>query len=98
MLSKFCIMVDKEPSGHIREYDIAKDLDAVLARITPKSGGSTQMIRRNPDVNYIETFEYKSDPMECLSDAIDWALEYVEEREKQNMKKWDWYEETDPTK
>jgi hypothetical protein len=98
MLSKFCIMIDKEPSGHIREYDIAKDLDAVLARITPKDGGSTQMIKTNPDVNNIETFEYVSDPMERLSDAVEWAVTYVDEREEQNLEKWDWYLESDPTK
>ena len=46
MLSKFSIMVDKEPSGHIREYDIAIDFDTVLARITPTNSGSTQMIQK----------------------------------------------------
>lgn len=98
MLSRFCMMVDKEPSGHINEYEIARDQDTVLARLTPEDSGSTQMIRDNPDRAHIETFEYKTDPDEVLDEAISWAEEYVEQREKDNLEKWDWYTETDPTK
>jgi len=98
MLSRFCIMVDKEPSGHINEYEIAREQDAVLARLTPEDGGSTQMIREDSDRNHIKTFKYHSDPSECIMKAVDWAEEYVDDREKKNLQKWDWYTESDPTK
>ncbi len=53
--SRFCIMVDREPSGHIKEYDILTKQQTILAVLQPKIGGSSFMITDDEvDINFIK--------------------------------------------
>ncbi|WP_226021894.1 hypothetical protein [Halomicrobium salinisoli] len=97
LLSKFSIMVDREPSGHIDEYEIAKRQGTPLVRMVPEEGGSTsmvggeeQVIRRN-----IKSFEFVYTVDEALDDAIDWAEEYTEELRSHFEGEYPWYGESD---
>ncbi|QLH79814.1 N-6 DNA methylase [Halosimplex rubrum] len=91
-LAGFCIMVDREASGHIDEYRLAEKQRTVLARLTPKDGGSTKMIggAELVDVNYIKSFEFDLRPQERLEDAVSWAQQMVEKRRAEYSKHYDW--------
>ncbi|MFC7070514.1 type I restriction-modification system subunit M [Halobaculum lipolyticum] len=94
-LVKFCIMVDREASGHLNEYQLAQLNRTVLARLTPEDGGSTRMIgaAENIDVNYIKKFEFDLRPQERLSEAVDWAEEMISRRRREYNELYDWREE-----
>jgi type I restriction-modification system DNA methylase subunit len=93
-LAKFCVMVDREASGHLNEYQLAQLNRTVLARLTPEDGGSSQMIGSAEmiDVNYIQEFEFEIRPQERLSEAVDWAEEMVSKRRKKYNEMYDWRE------
>lgn len=82
LLSRFSIVVDRDPSGHISEYEIARRQRNVLARLVPEDSGSTFMIGGEEGVNSrnIKAFEFKYSPTEVLQDAIQWAENLIEER------------------
>lgn len=44
--SRFCIMIDREPSGHLTEYPYIKNTREILALLRPEGKGSTYMIWR----------------------------------------------------
>lgn len=85
LASRFCVMVDREPSGHLVEYPYLKSVGAILAVLRPKGRGSTYMIEaeRSPD---IKIFEFKSSPLEKLDTVMTWAEEMVEEKIKLRRK------------
>ncbi|GGK79443.1 class I SAM-dependent DNA methyltransferase [Haloarcula sebkhae] len=93
-LAKFCVMVDREASGHLNEYQLAQLNRTVLARLTPEDGGSSRMIGTAEmiDVNYIEEFEFEVRPQERLSEAVDWAEEMVSKRRQKYTEMYDWRE------
>jgi ribonuclease Z len=97
LLSKFCIMVDREPSGHIDEYEIAKRQGTPLVRMVPEEGGSTSMIGGEEQVirRNIESFEFVYTVDEALDDAIDWAEEYTEKLRSHFKEEYPWYGESD---
>lgn len=97
LLSKFSIMIDREPSGHIDEYEIAKRQGTPLVRMVPEEGGSSsmvggeeQVIRRN-----INSFEFVYTVDEALDDAIEWAEDYTEELSSHFKEEYPWYGESD---
>jgi type I restriction enzyme M protein len=93
-LAKFCVMVDREASGHLNEYQLAQLNRTVLARLTPEDGGSSRMIGTAEmiDVNYIEEFEFEIRPQERLSEAVDWAEGMVSKRRREYTEMYDWRE------
>jgi len=94
LMSKFNIMVDKEPSGHLVEYEIAKRQGSVLARLVPESGGSTMMIKgeEDTDTQNCNKFSFSRSPEEVLDSAINWAEERVEERRETFNEQYPWRE------
>jgi len=84
MLSKFSVLVDRDPSRRLTAYETAKAHNNVLARLVPadRERRSTHVIggHGDDDVDHIRTFEFDGDPTEVLDDAISWAESVVERR------------------
>mgnify|MGYP006275673987 CR=1 FL=1 len=93
-LAGFCIMVDREASGHIDEYRIAEKQRTILARLVPEKGGSTRMIGGSElvDVNYIKSFRFNLEPQESLEDAVEWAVDLLDRRKEAYTDHYDWRE------
>lgn len=91
LASRFCIMIDREPSGHIAEYNYLKSERVILAFLRPKGKGSTYMIGDDDvEVNHIKLFEFETSPLEVLDDAIAWAEEFVGKKIKALREKYPW--------
>ena len=89
--SRFCIMIDTEASGHIKEYEILKQQKTVFALLRPKGKGSTHMIGDDEfDVNYIRTFEYDKCPSTVLDEVISWCEETISKRTDYYNEKYPW--------
>jgi hypothetical protein len=99
LMSKFNIMIDREPSGHLVEYEIARRQGSVMARLVPKRGGSTMMIEgeEETDSENCSKFEFSKDPEGVLDSAIEWAEERVEERREAFNEKYPWRDTTKVT-
>lgn len=82
--SRFCIMVDREASGHIKEYEIVKSERKPLVLLRPEDDGSTWMIGDDEiiDLNYIKTFEFTGSPLGKTEEGIQWAENLLKERGK----------------
>jgi len=80
--TRFSVMIDREPSGALAEYQFFKDGRVVLALLRQKGKSSTSMIGDEPlvDINYIRIFEFEASPLEVVDDAIAWAEELVKKR------------------
>ncbi len=74
-LSRFCVMVDRVPAGHIAEYGHLKDQRTTLAFLRPRGSGSTYMIGDADlvDLNYIRRFEFDGRAETVLAEAVAWA-------------------------
>jgi len=83
-LSKFSILVDEEATRRLSEYETAKAQQSILARLVPadREGQTTHMIGGHEEegTQHIRQFEYESDPIEVLDDAISWAESVAESR------------------
>jgi hypothetical protein len=79
--SRFCVMVDREPSGHLVEYPYLKNSVTVLALLRPKSGGSTSMIE-DESVNFpfIKVFKFEKTPLEVIDATVTWAESFIRKR------------------
>lgn len=88
----FCVMVDREASGHIDEYRLAEKQRTILARLVPEDGGSTRMIggSEHVDVNYIRSFEFDLKPQERIEDATKWAEEMLNKRKDVYSDEYEW--------
>lgn len=73
--ARFCVMIDRKPSGHISEYQILKQQRSLLAFLRPRGYGSTYMIGDDElvDLNYIKNLNFNHSPLEVLDDLIAWA-------------------------
>ena len=73
--TRFSVMVDRAPAGHIAEYHLLKEQRTILALLRPRGSGSTFMIGDDSlvDVNFIKVFEFEKTPLEVISPVIDWA-------------------------
>lgn len=80
LTSRFVVLIDREPSGHIREYSDLSSEDVPLALIRESDTGSTFMIghERLTD-DYIEPFEFETAPSETVDDVVSWAEEFIDE-------------------
>jgi hypothetical protein len=90
--SRFCAMVDREASGHIKEYELVKQNRVPLAIFRPLSSGSSWMIGDDElvDVNFIKTFEFEDTALERMDDAIEWAESTLEERAEAYADHYSW--------
>jgi carbamoyl-phosphate synthase large subunit len=92
MLSKFSILVDRDPSHRLSEYETAKAHNNVLARLVPAGTErqSTHLIggHEDTDVDHIREFEFEDDPTEVLDDAISWAESVIERRRSRDRFPW----------
>jgi len=86
MLSRFSILIDRDPSQRLTEYETAKAQDDVLARLVPadSSRQATHMIggHEEDDLDHVAEFEFEDDPAEVLDEAITWAESVVESRQE----------------
>jgi len=81
--SRFCVMIDREPSGHLVEYPYLKSTRAILILLRSEAGGSTTMIEDNSmDFPFIRTFRFKNSPLEVTDNAVIWAEGHIKERIK----------------
>jgi hypothetical protein len=80
--ARFCVMIDREPSGHIFEYGILKEQRCISAFLRPEGIGSTYMIgdAHLTDLNYIRNFIFKTSPLEVMDAAIEWSEGLIEAR------------------
>ncbi len=91
--ARFCIVIDREQSGHLTEFEILKDNRTITALLRPKQGGSTWMIgdEHLVDYNFIRVFEFEDSPLEVLDEAIKWAETFAMKRAEQYEKYYPWY-------
>ncbi|PSP24853.1 hypothetical protein BRC61_01175, partial [Halobacteriales archaeon QH_10_65_19] len=84
MLSRFSILIDRDPSQRLTEYETAKAHNNVLARLVPadRSRQTTHMIggHEEADLDHVAEFEFEDDPAEVLDEAIAWAGSVVASR------------------
>lgn len=79
--SRFCIMIDRVASGHVKEYEILKQQRTILAVLRQKGKGSTFMIGDDTvDINFIKIFEFEVSPIECLEKVMQWAQSVIDSR------------------
>ena len=92
--SRFSVMVDRVPTGHIAEYGALKQQGSILAVLRTKDSGSTYMFgpEDSVDINHIKFFEFEQTPLNVLNDAIQWAESFVEEQTEANDKAYPWRE------
>lgn len=90
--SRFCVMIDREPSGHIKEYEILKQGRTILALLRPAKSRSTYMIGNDHlvDVNFINVFEFLESPLQVIDDAVTWAEGLVRKREEAYQGEYPW--------
>ena len=83
MLSKFSILVDRDASARLTEYETAKAHHNVLARLVPSDveRQETHLLGgHDEDADYIRSFEFDDDPGDVFGEAIEWAERVVEDR------------------
>ncbi|MDD4580727.1 MAG: hypothetical protein PHF80_08625 [Methanothrix sp.] len=90
--SRFCVMVDRIPAGHLAEYQILKSQRSILALLRPVGVGSTYMIGDDEliDLNFIKTFNFEQTPLDMLEDVIDWAEKFVSDRTRSYENTYPW--------
>ncbi len=84
-VSRFVIVDDHAPSGHIKELDVCHDLKFITAVIREGGRPSTAMQADIGDeVSYIKEFQYHSEPEfeQVVSHALAWAEKAVLDRSR----------------
>jgi len=91
--ARFCVVVDREASGHLTEFEVLKHNRTITALLRSRQGGSTWMIGDEPlaDYNFIRVFEFEKSPLEVIGEAVRWSESLVKERIKQYKKYYPWY-------
>lgn len=92
LASRFCVMVDREPSGHLVEFPYLKENRVILALLRPKDKGSTYMIGNENlvDIQYIRIFKFEKSPLEVIDSAVGWAEKIVIKRIEEYKKAYPW--------
>jgi len=94
MLSRFSILVDRDPSQRLTEYETAKAHNNVLARLVPadRTRQTTHMIggHEDADIEHVADFEFEDDLAEVLDEAIAWAESVVEDRRESTHDRFPW--------
>jgi len=82
MVSKFSILVDRDASARLTEYETAKAHHNVLARLVPSGvERDTHLLGgHDEDAEYIRSFVFEDDPGEVFEEAVEWAESVVEDR------------------
>lgn len=90
--ARFCVMVDRDPSGHLVEYQIILQQQSILVLLRPRASRSTYMIGEEQlaNVNHIRVFEFQESPLTELDHAIDWAEKLAAERAKAYSEAYPW--------
>jgi carbamoyl-phosphate synthase large subunit len=98
MLSKFSVLVDRDASRRLTEYETAKAHNNVLARLVPASRErqTTHMIggHEDDDLDHIREFTFEEDPTEVLDDAVSWAESVIERRRASTRDRLPWQRST----
>jgi len=94
LASRFVIMIDNVPTGHIAEYMMLKEQRTILALLRKKGAGSTYMIGDDHlvDLNYIKLFEYDDSPLSVIKTVTDWAENLAVKRIKAYNQNYPWRE------
>ena len=94
MLSRFSILIDRDPSQRLSAYETAKAHNNVLARLVPadRSRQTTHMIggHEQTDLPHVAEFEFEDDPSEVLGEAVSWAESVVESRRQSTRDRLPW--------
>jgi carbamoyl-phosphate synthase large subunit len=93
MLSTFTLLLDRDPSRRLTEYETAKAHSNVLARLVPADHErqTTHLIGgHDADADHIRDFEFESDPAEALDAAVSWAESVVERRRESTRDRVPW--------
>lgn len=81
LATKFCIIVDRDPSGHLVEYTDLEGEEVPIALLREEGSGSTWMIGHEIFQNqFIELFEFEDTPLEVLDEVTDWGDELFDQR------------------
>jgi hypothetical protein len=89
--ARFCVMVDRNASGHIREYEIVKADETVLAFLQQQGTGSTWMVGEADALHrFIRTFKFIDSPLEVVDEAADWADAFLNEVDAEQKRRYPW--------
>lgn len=92
MSSKFCIVVDRESSGHLVEYSELKNEEVPIALLREENSGSTWMIGHEQFTDkWVELFEFQETPVEAADEATEWAedlSEWLEDKYEDHYPSW----------
>jgi carbamoyl-phosphate synthase large subunit len=98
MLSRFSILIDRDPSKRLTEYETAKAHNNVLARLVPadRNRQKTHMIggHEDADIDHVAEFEFEDSPVEVIDDAIAWAETVIESRQESTRDRLPWRRST----
>jgi hypothetical protein len=92
LVSRFAVMVDRLPGGHLTEYPYLKEQRTILALLRQRGAGSTYMIGDDHmvDMNFIRLFEFDSTPLSVLGPVMAWAEEIAQKRTTAYNKAYPW--------
>ena len=94
MLSKYTVLLDRDPSQRLTAFETAKAHNNVLALLVPanRKRRTTHVIggHETGDVEHIREFEFEDDPKEVLDEALSWAESVVEERQQRTRERIPW--------
>jgi hypothetical protein len=93
LLSRFCVMIDRKPAGHLAEFPIVKKVGAVLAVLNPQGHRSSFMLDFDPSIKHVKRFEFKKSPVEVLARVVSWAEKIITDRESYFQKTYTWRNE-----
>ena len=82
-LSAFTLLLDRDPSRRLTEYETAKAHSNVMARLVPADHGrqTTHLVGgHGDDTDHVRSFEFDSDPLGALDSAVSWAESVLERR------------------
>jgi hypothetical protein len=92
LVSRFVVMVDRVPAGHLAEYQMLKEQRTITAFLRPIGSGSTYMIGDEAlvDINYVHLFEFTDTPLGILDLVQAWAEKIAEQRATAYNKAYPW--------
>jgi hypothetical protein len=90
--ARFAVMIDRDPAGHLAEYELLRAQQTILALFRPTTGGSSWMIGDDEevDVNFIRTFHFQRSPLETMERAVEWAERIARKREDAFNRRYPW--------
>ena len=83
MLSTFTLLLDRDPSRRLTEYETARAHNDVLARLVPadhERRTSHVVGGHGEDADHLRDFEFEDSPVSVLGEAVSWAESLVARR------------------